>query len=61
MARRWVKRGETRDGKTAIVAVIVDADARARDEVIEWIEASRVQGRIDELVNGGQFERWPHD
>lgn len=60
MARRCIVKGDLdKEGLRMIVARIMDADGRWNDAVIQRVPDAEADARIDQLVNDGQFERWP--
>ena len=61
MAKHFISKGKLdEEGLREIVVTILDQGDQARDEILERIADASADARIDALVNGGNFLRWPH-
>jgi len=60
MAKRFISKGDlTSDGTRKLIATIVDADGRVRDEVVGEVPDEEADARIQALVGDGQYVTWP--
>lgn len=60
MAQRFIEKGEIDEkGLRRLMCLIEDQDGTMRREVFERVPDDQADTRIEELVNGGQWQRWP--
>jgi hypothetical protein len=60
MARYCISKGDMdKDGNRILVSHILDADNRWNETVFERVPEAKADARMEELISGGRFERWP--